>query len=146
LAWTAEFWELLSTATENTWGTPDGSGVEFCTPSLIGDESAWVWYAHYWRSAASPSSALALLRVNTQIDIRPVLCTVRVPTLVLHRTDEVWVNINYGRYTAEKIPGATLVELPGTVMFYRHRPVNRAGQRARRSSMASATRRSRRDG
>jgi pimeloyl-ACP methyl ester carboxylesterase len=113
-AWTADFWELMSTAMENTWGTPDGSGVEFCTPSLIGDESAREWYAHYWRSAASPASALALLRVNTQIDIRPVLCTVRVPTLVLQRTDEMWVNINYGRYTAEKIPGAKLVELPGT--------------------------------
>jgi len=113
-AWTADFWELMSTAMENTWGTPDGSGVEFCTPSLIGDESAREWYAHYWRSAASPASALALLRVNTQIDIRPVLRTVRVPTLVLQRTDETWVNINYGRYTAEKIPGATLVELPGT--------------------------------
>ena len=72
-AWTADFWELLSTAMENTWGTPDGSGVEFCTPSLIGDESAREWYAHYWRSAASPASALALLRVNTQIDIRPCL-------------------------------------------------------------------------
>ena len=66
------------------------------------------------RSAASPASALALLRVNTQIDIRPVLSTVRVPTLVLQRRDEMWVNINYGRYAAEKIPGAMLVELPGT--------------------------------
>ena len=113
-AWTADFWELLSTAMENTWGTPDGSGVEFCTPSLIGDESAREWYAHYWRSAASPGSALALLRVNTQIDIRPVLSTVRVPTLVLQRTDEMWVNVNYGRYTAAKIPGATLIELAGT--------------------------------
>ena len=54
------------------------------------------------------------MRVNTQIDIRPVLSTVRVPTLVLQRSDEMWVNISYGRYTADKIPGATLVELPGT--------------------------------
>jgi class 3 adenylate cyclase len=45
-AWTAEFWDLLRTAMENSWGTPDGSGVEFCTPSLIGDETAREWYAH----------------------------------------------------------------------------------------------------
>ena len=102
----------MTTAMGNTWGTLDGSGVEFCTPSLIGDESAREWYVHYWRSAGGPGSALALLQVNTQIDIRRVLGTVRVPTLVLHRTDETW--INYGRYTAAKIPGATMIELAGT--------------------------------
>jgi pimeloyl-ACP methyl ester carboxylesterase len=113
-AWTAEFWDLLREAMENSWGTPDGSGVEFCTPSLAGDESAREWYAHYWRSAASPGAAVALLEVNTEIDIRPVLPTVRVPTLVLQRSDERWINVNYGRFTAAHIPGATLVELPGT--------------------------------
>jgi class 3 adenylate cyclase len=113
-AWTAEFWNVLRAAMENSWGTPDGSGVEFCTPSLIGDESAREWYAHYWRSAASPGAAVALLEVNTRIDIRPVLPTVRVPTLVLQRSDEQWINVNYGRYTAAHIPGATLIELPGT--------------------------------
>ena len=113
-AWTQDFWDLLSTAMETSWGTPDGSGVEFCTPSLIGDERAQEWYAHYWRSAASPAAALALLGVNTKIDIRPVLRTVRVPTLVIHRTDEMWVNVNYGRFTATSIPDAQLIELPGT--------------------------------
>jgi class 3 adenylate cyclase len=113
-AWTGEFWDVLRAAMHNSWGTPDGSGVEFCTPSLIGDEVAREWYAHYWRSAASPGAAVALLELNTQIDIRPVLPTVRVPTLVLQRSDEVWINVNYGRYTAANIPGATLVELPGT--------------------------------
>lgn len=99
---------------DTRWGTPDGSGVELCTPSLIGDERAPEWYAHYWRSAASPGAAQALLGVNTKIDIRPVLPTVRVPALVIHRTDETWVNVNYGRYTAASIPGARLIELPGT--------------------------------
>jgi pimeloyl-ACP methyl ester carboxylesterase len=113
-AWTPEFWDLLRNAMETSWGTPDGSGVEFAAPSLAGDELAREWYGQYWRSAASPGAAVALLEVNTQIDIRPVLPTVRVPTLVVHRTDETWINVNYGRYTADKIPGATLVELPGT--------------------------------
>ena len=68
-AWTAEFWELLRTAMENSWGTPDGSGVVFCTPEPDRRRDRLrEWYAHYWRSAASPGSALALLRVNTQRD------------------------------------------------------------------------------
>ena len=113
-AWTPEFWDLLRNAMETSWGTPDGSGVEFAAPSLASDETAREWYAHYWRSAVSPGAAVALLEVNTQIDIRPVLPTVRVPTLVLHRTEEAWINVNYGRYTAARIPGANLVELPGT--------------------------------
>ena len=99
-AWSPEFWELLKVAMEETWGTPEGSGVEFVTPSLSGNVSAAAWYGRYLRAAASPAVAVALLNVNTQIDIRPVLPTIRVPTLVLHRTDEVWVNVNYGRYAS----------------------------------------------
>ena len=64
--------------------------------------------------SGQPGAAVAQLEVNTQIDIRAMLPTVRVPTLVLHRTDEQWVNVNYGRYTAARIPDATLIELPGT--------------------------------
>ncbi len=105
-AWSPEFWELLRVAMEETWGTPEGSGVEFVTPSLSGNVSAATWYGRYLRAAASPAVAVALLPVNTQIDIRPVLPTIRVPMLVLHRTDEVWVNVNYGRYAAAHISGA----------------------------------------
>lgn len=113
-AWSPEVWEFLRLTMEETWGTPEGSGVELVTPSLSGNASAAAWYGRYLRAAASPSVAVALLNVNTQIDIRPVLPTIRVPTLVLHRTDEVWVNVDYGRYAAAHIPGATLVELSGT--------------------------------
>jgi len=113
-AWSDDFEELLHSAMENDWGRPEGSGVEICTPSLAENEQAKEWYAHYWRSAASPAVAIELLKLNTRIDVRPVLPTIHVPTLVLHRTDEQWVNVNYGRYTAAKVPGARLVELPGT--------------------------------
>jgi class 3 adenylate cyclase len=113
-AWSEEFWEGLLRAIDETWGTPEGSGVELVTPSLTGNASAAAWYGRYLRAAASPAVAMSLLNVNTQIDIRPVMPTIRVPTLVLHRTDEIWVNVNYGRYAAAHIPGATLVELSGT--------------------------------
>ena len=72
------------------------------------------WYGRYFRAACSPAMAVALLNINTEIDIRPVLATIRVPTLVLHRIDETWVNVNYGRYATAKISGPRLVELEGT--------------------------------
>jgi pimeloyl-ACP methyl ester carboxylesterase len=113
-AWSWEVWDLVKATMAETWGTPYGSGVEFVTPSLTGNQTAMEWYGRYFRAACSPAMAVALLNINTEIDIRPVLATIRVPTLVLHRIDETWVNVNYGRYAAAKISGARLVELEGT--------------------------------
>jgi len=67
----------------------------------------------YLRRSASPGAAVALLRMNSQIDVRPVLPTIRVPTLVLHRVDDRDVKVEEGRWIAEQIPGAKYVELPG---------------------------------
>lgn len=69
--------------------------------------------AAYSRSSASPGAAAALLRMNTEIDIRHVLPTISVPTLVLHRTDDRDPKIEEGRYIAARVPGAKFVELPG---------------------------------
>ncbi len=62
---------------------------------------------------ASPGAALMLTRMNAEIDIRHVLPAVRVPTLVLHRTDDRCLKVEEGRYVASRVPGAVLVELPG---------------------------------
>ena len=51
--------------------------------------------------------------MNKQIDVRPILSAVRVPTLVVHRTGDRTIRVAQGRYLAEHIPGARLVELPG---------------------------------
>jgi len=82
-------------------------------PSKIGDEAFTRRMATYLRRAASPGAAVALLRMNTQIDIRAVLPTIRVPTLVLHRVGDLDANIQEARFIARHIPGARLVELPG---------------------------------
>jgi pimeloyl-ACP methyl ester carboxylesterase len=82
-------------------------------PSLAADETFKRHLATYFRLSASPGSALALARMNTQIDVRHVLPTIRVPTLVLHRTGDLDSNVAEGRYIAERIPGAKFVELPG---------------------------------
>ncbi len=65
------------------------------------------------RRSASPGAAVALLRMNSQIDVRDVLPTIRVPTLVLHRIGDLDVNVEEGRWIASQIPGAKYVELPG---------------------------------
>jgi len=82
-------------------------------PSKIGDIEFATRHATYFRHAASPGAAIALLRMNTQIDIRAILPTIRVPTLVMHRSGDLESKIEEARYIAGQIPGARLVELPG---------------------------------
>ena len=62
---------------------------------------------------ASPGAAVALTRMNAEIDVRGVLPSIRVPTLVLHRSGDRCLNVEEGRYLASRIPGAEFVELPG---------------------------------
>src|SRR6266498_4880826 len=69
--------------------------------------------ATYFRRSASPGAALALLRMNTQIDVRDVLPSIQAPTLVLHRRGDLDVKVEEGRWITEQIPGAKFVELPG---------------------------------
>ena len=69
--------------------------------------------ATYFRRSASPGAAVALMRMNTQIDVRDVLPTIQAPTLVLHRKDDLDANVAEGRWIAGQIPGAKFVELPG---------------------------------
>jgi class 3 adenylate cyclase len=71
------------------------------------------WWARFTRMSASPASSAQVLRMNAQIDVRHVLPSVRVPTLLLHPTGDRVVPVEASRYMAEHIPGAKLVELPG---------------------------------
>jgi len=64
--------------------------------------------------AGNPRTIEAHHRVAFGTDTRPILPTINVPTLVIHRTDDIGVNVHQGRYIAAHIPGATYVELPGT--------------------------------
>src|SRR5678816_130219 len=62
---------------------------------------------------ASPGAAVALTQMNAEIDVRNVLPSIRVPSLVIHRTEDQCLKIEEGRFVAERIPGAKFVELPG---------------------------------
>ena len=88
------------------WGGP--VGIEVRAPSRADDPAFRDWWSTYLRMGASPGAALALTRMNAEIDVRHVLPAIRVPTLVLHRTDDRCLTIDEGRYVAEQIPGATL--------------------------------------
>jgi pimeloyl-ACP methyl ester carboxylesterase len=69
--------------------------------------------ATYFRRSASPGAGAALMRMNTEIDVRDVLPTIQAPTLVLHRRDDLDASVEEGRWIAGRIPGAKFVELPG---------------------------------
>jgi hypothetical protein len=88
-------------------------GLAERAPSVAGDPAFREWWASYLRMGASPGAAVALTRMNAEIDIRDVLPSIRVPTLVLHRTGDHLLKVEEGRYLASRIPGATFVELPG---------------------------------
>jgi len=76
------------------------------------------WWARYLRMAASPAMAQNVLRMNMALDIRHVLPSIGLPTLILHRSGDPWIDVGHARYLAEHIPEATYVELPGAD----HRP------------------------
>jgi pimeloyl-ACP methyl ester carboxylesterase len=80
-------------------------------PSIADDEELVQAHMRAAARAASPAAASALTRMSAQIDIRQVLPVIRVPTLVLHRADEVLAEAS--RYVGGQIPGAKVVELPG---------------------------------
>jgi pimeloyl-ACP methyl ester carboxylesterase len=90
-----------------------GGDLDIWAPSLADDEQAREWLGRYRRSAVSPDGLIALASAFLDIDVRHVLPTLRVPTLVVHRRGDRAVNRRAGRWMAEQIPGARYVELPG---------------------------------
>jgi class 3 adenylate cyclase/alpha-beta hydrolase superfamily lysophospholipase len=94
-----------------SWG--DGSRIMSLSPKSADNARLRNWYGRLERLAASPGTAAKLMMMNAEVDVRAVLPTISVPTLVLHRADDPYIDIRHSRYLAEHIPGARLVELPG---------------------------------
>jgi pimeloyl-ACP methyl ester carboxylesterase len=96
-----------------------GSGrflLEHFVPSLVDNAAALKVFARIERMSASPAMAAAVLRMVREIDVRPVLSAINVPTLVMHRRDEP-IPIESAREMAQAIPGARMVELEGDDHF-----------------------------
>ena len=111
--WQDEEWVAFFDNVENHWGTTRGLDLNIWAPSVAHDEHVWEDVAKYMRSAASPGAVRAVMQMNREIDVRHVLPSIRVPTLITHRIGDRNISIQQARYMAERIPGARLVELPG---------------------------------
>jgi class 3 adenylate cyclase len=112
--WALPAEDLIASGTELLiphWGT--GALVEIASPSVADDPSARAWYARLERSGASPGMLAALVQMFLDIDVRHVVGSVHVPSLVIHRAHDRLVNVRHGRWLAEHLPGARYVELPG---------------------------------
>jgi class 3 adenylate cyclase/pimeloyl-ACP methyl ester carboxylesterase len=92
----------------------EGRFIEIYAPSMVGNREFEDWWGRYERACLSPGMARKLLELQLQTDISGILDAIRVPTLVLHRTEDRVVPIEVGRELADQIPNARLVELPGT--------------------------------
>jgi len=108
----AEKVEAFVQRAETNWGA--GEFLRAFAPGQLENERFRQWWARFERLGASPAAAIALARMNAEIDVRDVLSAIRVPTLILHRTGDVRVNVAAGRYLAGAIAGAKYVELPGS--------------------------------
>lgn len=97
---------------ESTWGS--GELSRSFAPSMATDAATMRILARLERMAMSPGTARKLFALLTQTDVRHVLPAIRVPTLILHRTEDKPVRVGHARYLAERIAGAKYVELPGS--------------------------------
>jgi class 3 adenylate cyclase len=82
-------------------------------PTTSEDPDVKRWWRRWVRVSASPGAVSVLRAMNAEIDVRHVLPAIRVPTRVLHRVDDDDTKLDEGRYIADRIPGADLVELTG---------------------------------
>jgi len=108
---TAEQREQFFEVMRKQWGGP--VGIDERAPSVAHDPRFRDWWATYLRMGASPGAAVALTQMNAEIDVRNVLPSIRVPSLVIHRTDDQCLKVEEGRFVAQRIPGAKFVEFPG---------------------------------
>ena len=108
---TTEQREAFFDVMRKQWGGP--VGIDERAPSLAHDPQFREWWATYLRMGASPGAAVALTQMNAEIDVRNVLASIRVPSLVIHRREDQCLKVEEGRFVAQRIPGAKFVELPG---------------------------------
>ncbi len=101
------FFEMM----RRDWGKP--VGIEERAPSMAQDEEFRHWWAEYLRMGASPGAAVALTKMNAEIDVRNVLPSIRVPSLVIHRSGDLCLKVEEGRFVASRIPACKYVELGG---------------------------------
>jgi class 3 adenylate cyclase/pimeloyl-ACP methyl ester carboxylesterase len=101
----------LAALIEESWGR--GEMMAAVNPSLTADPVGAEAWGRFLRLSASPTTAARVIRMLFELDIRDVLPAIRVPTLVVHRTDNPVITLDQGRYVADRITGAKFVAVPG---------------------------------
>jgi len=112
--------EAMIARSEELWGTEAMAGIY--APSRAGDERFLRWSARLERAIASPRMVRAYARAVLEVDVRPILPLIQAPTLVLAHSEFQQLPAAHGRYLAEHIPGARLVELPGDLPLWWDQP------------------------
>jgi class 3 adenylate cyclase/pimeloyl-ACP methyl ester carboxylesterase len=108
--------EDLTVAAVAMWGT--GELAHLANPDMPWNEEIRATWARHERLAASPGIFAHMRPLLDDMDVRPLLPTVRVPTLVLHHTDDPFIPPKWGKDIADRISGAKYVELPGRNVFH----------------------------
>jgi class 3 adenylate cyclase len=103
--------EVVPDYFRTTWGT--GDELRYMAPDLARDARVVEWFGCYERNSTSPGMVAAANRVMRELDLRPVLTTIQVPTLVMHRERDIVLPLAQGRFIAEHVSGAELRILPG---------------------------------
>ena len=98
------------------WGT--GELQHVWNPDMPWNEEIRAGWARHDRLAASPGTAAVMMTLVAELDVRAVLSTIRVPTLVVHHTDDPMILPEWGEYIADHISGARYVGLPGRNLFH----------------------------
>jgi class 3 adenylate cyclase len=107
--------EGIIEAARQHWGTTEAAAqnLQILAPSRADDERFRAWFARAARFSGGPDLVADMMRAGYEDDVRPLLPALSVPTLVLHREGDRYVDVGMGRYLAEHIPGARFVAVPG---------------------------------
>jgi class 3 adenylate cyclase len=111
-AWTPEARDEKMEMSVEHWG--EGLVAGAVAPSRLGDPRFREWAGRLERLAASPGTIRRIFDLIGEFDVRDVLPSIRVPTLVMHRREDSFIKVEHSRYIAEHVPGARYVELEGT--------------------------------
>jgi len=112
-AWTDDVWKQGLEDIREGWGRAVADDWAQVVWPEMDDAEFLAHYARWMRRSVSPGDAAVLFEIDSLIDVRDLLPSVRIPSLVLHRVDDR-TSVGEGRYIAGLIPGSTFVELPGS--------------------------------
>ena len=100
---------------EQNWGR--SHRLAAIAPSMAGDREFSEWYGKLERLAGGPGTARKAMETMGETDVRALLPSIRVPTLVIHRENDPFIDPLHAKYIADRIPNAKLVMLPGDESF-----------------------------